>query len=57
MELTILTYVHIPYMSNHSRGKTFAVANHECLPLKIFLEYWRHPLTTQNMVSPRLINE
>jgi len=24
------------------------------LPLKIFLEYWHHPLTTQSMVSPGL---
>jgi len=26
------------------------------LPLEIFLEYWRRPLTTQSMVPPGLIN-
>jgi len=26
------------------------------LPLKIFLEYWCHPLTTQSVVPPHLIN-
>jgi len=43
--------------SNHSRGKSFAVfadfANHADLPLKIFLEYQRGPLTTQSMIPPR----
>jgi len=26
------------------------------LPLKIFLEYWHRPLTTQSMVPPGLMN-
>ena len=26
------------------------------LPLRVFLEYWRRPLTTQRMVSPHLID-
>jgi len=31
-------------------------ANCECFTLKIFLEYRHHPLTTQSMVPPCLVN-
>jgi len=54
--------IRIPYSYIKSfKGKNFCgfhgfLLTTNVLPLKIFLEYWGHPLTTQSMIPPCLIN-